>query len=116
MHEELFLKLFRPGVQLAGLNEDVLVMGEFPDRALVKGAAVGAHIELQSKAASGILRDAICQTVTESEILRPLSEEQMAWVFKKLDANKDGEICENDLITGARFLARLYQLQKFTAS
>ena len=103
MHEELFLKLFRPGVQLAGLNEDVLVMGEFPDRALVKGAAVGAHIELQSKAASGILRDAICQTVTESEILRPLSEEQMAWVFKKLDANKDGEICENDLITGARF-------------
>jgi len=103
MHEELFLKLFRPGVQLAGLNEDVLVMGEFPDRALVKGAAVGAHIELQSKAASGILRDAICLTVTDSEILRPLSEEQMAWVFKKLDVNKDGEICENDLVTGARY-------------
>ena len=101
--EEVLLSLFRPGVQLAGLESEVLIMGEFPDRALVKGAAVGAHIELQSRAASGVLRDAICKTVTESPILRALTDVELDWVFKKLDSDKDGEICENDLVTGARF-------------
>ena len=101
--EDVLIKLFRPGIQLAGLDPSILVMGEFPDRALVKGAAIGAHIELQSKAASSVLRDAICTTVTEGSELRPLTEAQMDWVFRKLDTDKDGEICEKDLLTGARF-------------
>lgn len=101
--QEVLLKLFRPGIQSAGLNPDILYIGEFPDRALVKGAAIGAHIELQSKAASGVFRDAICQTVTESSVLRSLTDVQLDWVFKKLDSNKDGEISESDLVSGAKF-------------
>ena len=34
--KELLLPLFRPSVTAAGLNPDVLVMADFPDRALVK--------------------------------------------------------------------------------
>ena len=101
--EDTLLTLFRPGIQQAGLNPDILYIGEFPDRALVKGAAVGAHIELQSKGATNILRNAICQTVTESTTIRALTDAELDWVFKKLDVDKDKRICENDLVRGSCF-------------
>lgn len=103
LREDVLLTLFKPGIELAGLDAKILSMGDFPDRALVKGAAVGAHIELQSKAASGVLRDAICRTVTKSSELRAFTDVELDWVFKKLDSNKDGEICESDLATSSRF-------------
>jgi len=101
--EQILLTLFRPGIQQAGLNPDILYMGEFPDRALVKGAAVGAHIELQSKAAIGVLRRAICQTVTGSTVIRTLTVAELDWVFKKLDADKDEKVSGNDLVRGSCF-------------
>ena len=51
--EELLVPLFTPAITGAGLKPDVLVLGDFPERALVKGAALGAHIELGRRARWG---------------------------------------------------------------
>lgn len=51
-------------MRAAGLDADkVFVVADFPDRAVVKGAAIGAHIELRGMAAAELLRAAICQTI-----------------------------------------------------
>mmetsp|Transcript_24963 Transcript_24963/g.61513 ORF Transcript_24963/g.61513 Transcript_24963/m.61513 type:complete len:561 (-) Transcript_24963:17-1699(-) len=101
---KLLLPLFRPGVSAAGLDPDILVMAESPERALVKGAAVGAHIELGRRAASEVLRGAICVTMFGSSAPRELCEVDLYWVFRKLDRDKDKLVCHEDLRAGSRLL------------
>ena len=102
--EELLVPLFTPAITGAGLKPDVLVMGEFPERALVKGAAVGAHIELGRRAAGEIFRAALTQTITGSPDPREIFEQDLLWAFKRLDRNKDGVLGRSDLLDGAQFI------------
>ena len=102
--EELLVPLFTPAITGAGLKPDVLVMGEFPERALVKGAAVGAHIELGRRAAGEIFRAALTQTITGSPHPREIFEQDLLWAFKRLDRNKDGVLGRSDLLDGAQFI------------
>ena len=65
-------------------------MGEFPERALVKGAAVGAHIELGRRAAGEVFRAALTKTITGNPQPREIFEQDLLWAFKRLDRDKDG--------------------------
>lgn len=103
--QDILLPLFRPAMTAAGLSEDVLVIGVFPERALVGGAAVGGHIELGRRQAAEIFRAAITETVTGSPNPRELFEEDLVWVFnKKLDRDKDGVLSHDDLAAGSKLL------------
>ena len=103
--EDFLLPLFQPAVVAAGLSDEVLVMGAFPERALVGGAAVGGHIELGRRQASEVFRAAITETVTGSPKPRELYEQDLDWVFnKKLDRDRDGWLNHDDLAAGSKLL------------
>jgi hypothetical protein len=103
--EDFLLPLFQPAVAAAGLGEDVLVMGAFPERALVGGAAIGGHIELGRRQAAEIFRAAITETITGSPKPREIFEADLLWVFnKKLDRDKDGVLSHDDLAAGSKLL------------
>lgn len=102
--EELLVPLFTPAITGAGLKPDVLVLGDFPERALVKGAALGAHIELGRRAAGEVFRAALTQTITGSPHPREIYKQDLLWAFKRLDRDKDGVIGRNDLLEGAHFI------------
>ena len=102
--EELLLPLLRPGVVAAGLDPSVLAVGDFPDRALVKGAAVGAHIELGRRAAAEILRAAVTETVTGSPKPREIFEKDLLWAFKRMDRDADGMLSHDDLHAGVKLM------------
>mmetsp|Transcript_21480 Transcript_21480/g.34756 ORF Transcript_21480/g.34756 Transcript_21480/m.34756 type:complete len:593 (+) Transcript_21480:200-1978(+) len=103
--EEFLLPLFRPAIAAAGLHEGVLVVGASPERALVAGAAVGAHIELGRRQAAEIFRAAVTETITGSPNPREIYDEDLLWVFsKKLDRDKDGVLSHSDLAAGSMLL------------
>ena len=71
----------------------------------MQGAAVGAHIELGRRAASEVLRGAICETVYGSSAPQELCEEDLLWVFRKLDRDKDSMLGHEDLRAGVRYIS-----------
>ena len=97
----LLFKLFAPAIASAGMNPtDALLISESPS-CIVKGAALGAKLELSNKATVEILRAAICKDITGSPEPRILTDEDMQFVFKRLDRNKDGQLDAEDILRGA---------------
>lgn len=98
----MLFNLFAPAVASAGVNpKECLIITESPERALVKGAALGAMLELSNKSTVEILRAAICKDVTGAQEPRILTDADMQFVFKKLDRNKDGKLDADDILRGA---------------
>ena len=112
--EELLLLLLRPGIVAAGLNPNSLVIGDFPDRALVKGAAVGAHLELGRRQAAEILRAAVTETITGSPKPREIFEQDLQWAFKRMDCDKDGLLSHDDLIVGVKLMGTSFSDAEIT--
>ena len=97
----LLFKLFAPAIASAGMNPtDALLISESPS-CIVKGAALGAKLELSNKATVEILRAAICKDITGAPEPRILTDEDMQFVFKRLDRNKDGQLDAEDILRGA---------------
>jgi thiol-disulfide isomerase/thioredoxin len=97
----LLFKLFAPAIVSAGMNPtDALLISESPS-CIVKGAALGAKLELSNKATVEILRAAICKDITGAPEPRILTDEDMQFVFKRLDRNKDGQLDAEDILRGA---------------
>ena len=97
----LLFKLFAPAIVSAGMNPtDALLISESPS-CIVKGAALGAKLELSNKATVEILRAAICKDITGAPEPRILTNEDMQFVFKRLDRNKDGLLDAEDILRGA---------------
>ena len=97
----LLFRLFAPGIASAGVNPtDALLISESPS-CIVKGAALGAMLELSNKATVEILRAAICKDITGAPEPRMLTTEDMQFVFKRLDRNKDGKLDADDILRGA---------------
>jgi thiol-disulfide isomerase/thioredoxin len=97
----LLFKLFAPAIGSAGMNPtDALLISESPS-CIVKGAALGAKLELSNKATVEILRAAICKDITGAPEPRILTNEDMQFVFKRLDRNKDGQLDAEDILRGA---------------
>lgn len=97
----LLFKLFAPAIASAGMNPtDALLISESPS-CIVKGAALGAKLELSNKATVEILRAAICKDITGAPEPRILTNEDMQFVFKRLDRNKDGLLDAEDILRGA---------------
>jgi thiol-disulfide isomerase/thioredoxin len=97
----LLFKLFAPAIGSAGMNPtDALLISESPS-CIVKGAALGAKLELSNKATVEILRAAICKDITGAPEPRILTDEDMQFVFKRLDRNKDGQLDAEDILRGA---------------
>ncbi|CAL6431186.1 unnamed protein product [Bathycoccus prasinos] len=98
---KLLFKLFAPGIASAGVNPtEALLISESPS-SIVKGAALGAMLELSNKATVEILRAAICKDITGAPEPRILTDEDMQYVFKKLDRNKDSQLDAEDILRGA---------------
>lgn len=112
--EELLLPLLRPGVAAAGLDPGVLVIGDFPDRALVKGAAVGAHIELGRRQAAEILRAALTETITGSPEPREVFEQDLLWAFKRMDRDGNGLLSHDDLLQGVKLMGTSFSDTEIT--
>ena len=84
--EELLVPLFTPAITGAGLKPDVLVMGEFPERALVRSR--GGCASSWVGASGEIFRAALTQTITGSPTPE-IFEQDLLWALKRLDRNKD---------------------------
>ena len=106
--------LLRPGIVAAGLNPNSLVIGDFPDRALVKGAAVGAHLELGRRQAAGNFRVAVTETITGSPKPREIFEQDLQWAFKRMDCDKDGLLSHDDLIVGVKLMGTSFSDAEIT--
>jgi len=102
--EDALFALLQPGIASKGLSGDTIVMGEFPTMALVKGAAIGAHVELGRRQAGEVLRAAVTNTIVGDPKPRELFEEDLLWIFRKLDRDKDGVISHDDLLQGVKVL------------
>ena len=97
----LLFKLFAPAIASADMNPtEALLISESPS-CIVKGAALGAKLELSNKATVEILRAAICKDITGAPEPRILTDEDMQFVFKRLDRNKDGQLDAEDILRGA---------------
>tara|TARA_B110000977_G_scaffold53537_1_gene72804 strand:- start:16649 stop:18517 length:1869 start_codon:yes stop_codon:yes gene_type:complete len=112
--EELLLPLLKPGVAAAGLDPSVMVIGDFPDRALVKGAAVGAHIELGRRQAAEILRAAVTETVTGRPEPREIFEQDLLWAFKRMDRDGNGLLSHEDLVGGVKLMGTSFSDTEIT--
>jgi hypothetical protein len=113
--EELLLPLLKPGVASMGLHPDILVLGDFPDRALVKGAAVGAHIELGRRQAAEILRAAVTETVTGTGgEAREIFEKDLLWAFKRMDRDGNGLLSHDDLLHGVKLMGTSFSDTEIT--
>ena len=93
-----------PGRRRRGPRPERPRRRDFPDRALVKGAAVGAHIELGRRAAAEILRAAVTETVTGSPKPREIFEKDLLWAFKRMDRDADGMLSHDDLHAGVKLM------------
>jgi hypothetical protein len=112
--EELLLPLLKPGIAAAGLDPSVMVIGDFPDRALVKGAAVGAHIELGRRHAAEILRAAVTATVTGRPEPREILEQDLLWAFKRMDRDGNGALSHDDLLAGVKLMGTSFSDTEIT--